>query len=347
MELLNFTDRERETYNVQIKFSLLWECALGIAAFTNTPLLETLDKPVGFWSNLKKTFSKEMLGQLEFVEKNNTWKSLLQLLHKEDFSNLTEFSSYIEDLSNKDLKFTCLPFLGDKHQNLREEAALANLAAIEEMTKLTVKNPFLPRYIEFICSVEPSFLKEHLIKVISSWYHSVVEKELETYYSILETDYRTKHLRLSKMYPEELVKWATGGVVYKPEPSVHSVLLIPQFVYRPWNIEADIEGKKVFYYPVANESITPDDKYTPNNSLILKHKALGDEARLRIIKLLNESTHTLQEMSRKLDIGKSTIHHHLKILRAARLVEISESKYSLRRKVLDSIHKEMEQFLNQ
>ena len=33
-----------------------------------------------------------------------------------------------------------------------------------------------------------------------------------------------------KMKPEEFVEWATGGVHYMPEPSVHHVLLIPNNV---------------------------------------------------------------------------------------------------------------------
>ena len=48
------------------------------------------------------------------------------------------------------------------------------------------------------------------------------------------------------MAPEELVEWSTGGVIYMPEPSVNHVLLIPQIIYRPWNIEADIEDTKCF-----------------------------------------------------------------------------------------------------
>lgn len=147
------------------------------------------------------------------------------------------------------------------------------------------------------------------------------------------------------MSPEELVEWATGGSTYHPEPSVYHVLLVPQYVYRPWNIEADIEGVKVFYYPAANESIYPDDKYHPSNLLVNKHKALGDEVRLKIVKHLAESDCSLQTITNKLEMGKSTIHHHLKILRSAKLVEIVESKYRLKKNALDALGKELEQYV--
>jgi DNA-binding transcriptional ArsR family regulator len=85
----------------------------------------------------------------------------------------------------------------------------------------------------------------------------------------------------------------------------------------------------------------------PNYFLVQKHKALGDEVRLKMIKLLYERDYTLQEITEKLELGKSTAHHHLKILRAATLVEIKSSKYRLRDKSINSLSKELEIYLNQ
>lgn len=346
MEVLRLTSRKRETYKIQLDYSVLWECALGIAAITNTPLINTLEKPLDYWQGIKSSLPNDLLKHLDYVERNNTWKALLQLLHKEKFSNLSEFTSYIQDLPDNDLKFVCLPYIGMEFQVIRQKAALSEDSAIDEMKILTSGNPFFPRYIEFISHSNTDNLKKHLISVMRGWYEDVIQKDLKKLNTILRTDYETKKEMSKKMTPEELVEWATGGVTYLPEPTMNNVLLIPQYIYRPWNIEADIEGTKVFYYPIASESISPDDRYAPNNFLVLKYKALGDEARLRIVKLLFEEDRTLQEITNQLDIGKSTIHHHLKILRAAKLVEINESKYSLKNKAIELIAKELSHFLN-
>lgn len=45
MDILQLTSRKRETYHVQLTYSLLWENALGIAAITNSKLLQTLERP--------------------------------------------------------------------------------------------------------------------------------------------------------------------------------------------------------------------------------------------------------------------------------------------------------------
>lgn len=249
-------------------------------------------------------------------------------------------------LSEVDLKYICLPFLGEKYEGQRHLAASGDVTAIHELEELTQDHPFFSTYIRFICDVHVQVLKSHLIAVMTGWYESVIQKEEEQILSILKRDYEAKNEMNKKMKSEEFVEWATGGVNYMPEPSVHNVLLIPQMTYRPWNIEADIEDTKVFHYPVANESIHPEDLYEPNYFLVQKHKVLGDEARLRIVKMLFEKERTLQEITERLQLGKSTVHHHLKLLRAAKLVDIHEGKYVLRKKAVQSLAKELDAFLN-
>lgn len=345
MDILNASSRKRETYKVHLKFSTLWECALGIAAITNTPLLNTLEKPLDYWNTLKQSLSEELIDYLDYVEKHNTWKALLQILHTNDFMSIQEFTEYINQSQEYDLRITCLPYVGMNFQDLRSKSAAQDKGAICELKNVTKDNPFFPNYIEFISLVDINELKNHLINVMKEWYESVIIPNEKQLIEILENDYNTKMQMLNIMTPEEFVEWATGGITYLPEPSVHKVLLIPQYIYRPWNIEADLEGIKVYYYPVANESISPDDKYIPNNFLVEKFKAVGDEARLRIVKLLYEQDRGLQDITDQLDLGKSTIHHHLKILRAAKIVEISNSKYSLKKKSVESLLKELDFYL--
>ncbi len=64
------------------------------------------------------------------------------------------------------------------------------------------------------------------------------------------------------------------------------------------------------------------------------YKALGDERRLRMLSILNEGDAGLMEIAERVDLAKSTTHHHLRILRSAGLVRVTvgENKsYSLRR----------------
>lgn len=348
MNVLNIAGRQRESYQIHLDYSLLWESALGIAAITNSRLFDTLEKKREFERQLEM-MPRELSLELNYVEKNNTWKCLLQLLHSYQITSpeVNKFVAYINDLPEEELKFICLPYIGDNAQEIRKRAAQGSKESLHALKELTSEISFFPTYIEFINQVNVAELKNHLISVFSKWYETFIHPISEELDAILKNDFENKAVMQKKMNAEEFVGWATGGISYVPEPSIQNVLLIPQLTYRPWNIESYIEGTKVFYYPVSNESISPGDRYLPNYFLIQKHKALGDEVRLRMVKLLFERDYTLQEIAEKLELGKSTAHHHLKILRAATLVEVKSSKYRLRDASLNSLYKELELYLNQ
>jgi len=337
--------RRREKYSVEIKSSLLWESALGIAAITNEALISTLDLSEKDKELINKSLTKDMKQQLEYVKKHNTWKTLLQILHQEDFENLDLFSKYVESLSSKKLKSIAIPYLGKETKELINELLKGSDEALKELQHLTKDNNFMPSYIEFISKVSVEELKTHLIEVMSGWFKAIIEPNKEKLDSILLRDKALKEKMLKNLEPDQFVEWATDGVKYPPEPSVHKVLLIPHYIYRPWNVEADLEGVKVFYYAVSNESISDESKYVPNKLLVQRFKALGDETRLKILKIIKEKNTTLQELTTELELGKTTVHHHLKILKSARLVSQSSNEYKIVDNVIDNIKTEFNGYL--
>jgi DNA-binding transcriptional ArsR family regulator len=52
------------------------------------------------------------------------------------------------------------------------------------------------------------------------------------------------------------------------------------------------------------------------------YKALSDERRLRILRRLSEGETSLDELTELLDLSKSTVHHHISILRGAGLIRV-------------------------
>ncbi|ARI79054.1 ArsR/SmtB family transcription factor [Halobacillus mangrovi] len=345
MELFSTSTKGRETYRIELKQSLLWEAALGLAAITNDALIQTLEYPKENWEEIRNSLSPSLEAEVQYVREKNTWKTLLQLLHQKDFQTMKEFRSYIKDLPSNDLRFISIPYFGESYQHKRRQAAQGSIEAVRELQKLTNENAFFPEYISFICDTDVGKLKNHLVEVMEGWLGTVIQPNQEEMSRLLARDVESKKAMEEKLEAEAFVEWATNGITYRPEPSVYKVMLIPQYIYRPWNVEADIEGAKVFYYPVANESIQPNDPYVPNQMLVQKYKALGDETRLRILKLLNEKSMTLQELTEKLEMGKTTVHHHLKLLKLARLVAAPSSRYELNVQALTTLPKELNVFL--
>ncbi|WP_163579749.1 ArsR/SmtB family transcription factor [Gracilibacillus saliphilus] len=347
MELYSTSTKlSKNKYSVEIKASLLWESALGIAALTNDSLIETLDISRKNRELIDHSLSKVMKEHLEYVRKNNTWKTLLQILHQKDFDQLSSFVEYVTKMSSKELRDIAIPYLGKEYLHLKNELLEGSERALHELQKITINHPFLSSYLEFIKGVSVEELKNHLIEVMSGWFESIISPEKDRLETILLKDKASKEKMLNRLEPEEFIEWATDGVKYSPESDVNKVILIPQYIYRPWNVEADLEDVKVYYYAVANESIS-DEKFVPNKQLVQRYKALGDETRLKILKMIKGGHLSLQELTNELKLGKTTVHHHLKILKSARLIsQISTNNYEINQRAMEFLPIDLSLYLD-
>jgi DNA-binding transcriptional ArsR family regulator len=154
--------------------------------------------------------------------------------------------------------------------------------------------------------------------------------------AVLDRDAEHKRALAKTMNAPQLVELATNGVTFEMQTDVDGIVLIPSVVLRPWVTIAHRDRKRIFCYPVAEEHLTADPD-SPPMRLIEIYKALGDERRLRLMRLLIDGPISLAEITERIDLAKSTVHHHLSILRQAGLVLITlgaDKEYSLRQDAL-------------
>jgi DNA-binding transcriptional ArsR family regulator len=120
-----------------------------------------------------------------------------------------------------------------------------------------------------------------------------------------------------------------------PEQRIRRIVLAPTYFGRPYNSLTKVGDAQVIVYPIADSSLGSADRLTPPNSTLRLYRALGDESRLRILKILAERDRYLTEIANELDLSKPTIKHHLAQLRSAGLVTVTDqgnmTYYSLRR----------------
>ncbi len=150
--------------------------------------------------------------------------------------------------------------------------------------------------------------------------------------SILEHDARQKEALAGTLPPDRLVEAATNGVTFAMQPEVSGVVLVPAIVTRPWVVIAEHGSLRIFAYPVADESLAADPE-APPDWMVKFYKALGDERRLRILRILSEGPATLGELAERTGVAKPTAHHHVSMLRRAGLVRVTvgtDKEYSLR-----------------
>jgi DNA-binding transcriptional ArsR family regulator len=87
----------------------------------------------------------------------------------------------------------------------------------------------------------------------------------------------------------------------------------------------------------------------PPVRLVRLYKALADERRLRILKMLMTKSYSLQELADEFGVAKTTLHHHLAILRTAGLVRIQSNEhfYSLRPNTLSEVSELLNTYLKE
>lgn len=165
----------------------------------------------------------------------------------------------------------------------------------------------------------------------------------------LEADAAAKRALTETTPPQELVELATCGISLEPAPGREVVLLAPQYHYRPWNLLWTYRGLRAFLYPA---DALPPVAGEPPPALLRLTRALADESRLRLLRFLAATPRGFSEVVRHSGLAKSTVHHHLVVLRAAGLVRVHDradgsTTYSLRGDALAALGPRLEGFLRE
>jgi DNA-binding transcriptional ArsR family regulator len=218
----------------------------------------------------------------------------------------------------------------------------------EALTDLTCDMPETKRQAVVAFLTNPSAMKAPLLGVLEAWLppFQTIESRVR---EIIERDVEMRAADVQALAPVELVEKTTGGLRWLSEPGIRRVILAPSYFARPYNMLLSADDWRLFGYPVADAAIEGDDALAPPQSVVRLHRALGDETRLRILKLLTDGDRYLTEIASQLELSKPTIKHHLALLRAAGLVTVTEegglTYYSLRRPRLDEASVELKRFL--
>ncbi|HEY8813598.1 MAG TPA: ArsR family transcriptional regulator [Candidatus Dormibacteraeota bacterium] len=178
-------------------------------------------------------------------------------------------------------------------------------------------------------------LRESMVEITKLWHRDLFAREEEKLVSILERDARAKGELTRHLSPARLLEEATNGFIWVDQPGVDTIALVPTWIMRPWTVDGLSGSAAVISYPVADESLGGNGDAVTARAVKLA-RVLSDESRVRAIQLLAAEPLSLMELAAKLDLNKSTIHHHLAELRAAGLLKVpmGTKRYSLRPEAL-------------
>jgi DNA-binding transcriptional ArsR family regulator len=162
----------------------------------------------------------------------------------------------------------------------------------------------------------------------------------------LRTDVRLRRRRLSEEGPASVLAEVAEGLTYAPSPAPSRVVLIPAPAVRPIVVVVDEVRRTLIFHPptVALESASPEEASRPD--LLAATRALGDEMRLGILNVLRSGERSATDLAMEMSAPRTTLLHHLALLRAAGLIETSVGAgnttiYSLRRASITALSLEI------
>ncbi len=224
-----------------------------------------------------------------------------------------------------------------------ERAAQGDIDAVRQLVAALPHACHLGDLLEF----EPEEMRELIASVLER-VAEVIAPVLAKWRDVIERDATNTAAMAKTVSPEVLVEQVTNGVTFEMQPQVSGVLLIPSVVIRPWVVIAEHYTLRIFAYSVSAETLAADSD-APPAFLVDTFKALGDEKRLRMLGALAERDMGLKELAERVDVAKSTAHHHVRILRSAGLVRVivgdDDKRYSLRRDSVPEAGRLLETYL--
>ena len=210
-------------------------------------------------------------------------------------------------------------------------AAEGDAEAIDELVAVAreYSSPDKCESLQLAINRDPAEAKQALLDLLSGWYEHVFPRLEPPDRTLAERDAEAKRELVQSVPPEQVVERLAPGIQWAPGPDIDRVVLFPAYSPRPWVYMSEYKRVKIFCPPItADRTRTAGDPA----ELVRIYKALGDEKRLRLLKLLQDGPISLADAAKEIGLAKSTTHHHLAILRQAGFVLIREGDdtYQLR-----------------
>jgi DNA-binding transcriptional ArsR family regulator len=346
----------RQPLIVEIEASPAYEFLMTLCTFSEGEHRVEYEVGKEWFDDVRKMASADLLALIEqfSFHSHEIWEHMLGLVYNSPAPrDVPAFIAHIEAIDPLELRLHMMGYYVREHCRVTSpeiifQAAQGDIEAQRNLLKTSFPDDVeWQRTLRWLLSLEQVATKNLLLEIFRGWYHEVFRHQEQYIMPILERDVETKRaLRLTHS-AEQLIEMATGWE-YVPEPGIRRIVLVPSYIMRPWNADAEMNGTVIFCYPVAEESISADRDMPPAR-LVKLAKALADERRLRILKKLATGSYTLQEMADDLGIAKTTLHHHIITLRSAGLVRmnLSDKRWSLRQYMVNNVGELLNTYLKE
>ena len=250
------------------------------------------------------------------------WMGLLGLIasapHPHDPEQVFD---WLAKINPQRLRRWMLGYLGQYADNaLIEQAADGDSDAVREIIG-TDKPQDLVDQVVAIFEMDPVEGRDRMAAALTRFRNEVFSHFEPEFGGAISRAAAARRAMATRDDVKAVIEEVTNGLDYEVPIGVSRVILVPSVVVRPLSLIDLQRDTLIVMYAVADEFMDSDPE-APPSWLVKTYKALSDERRLRILRRLAEQETSLDELTEMLGLSKSTVHHHISILRAAGLVRV-------------------------
>jgi len=205
------------------------------------------------------------------------------------------------------------------------------------------------RAVRQLVRSDPEVVRDELLFTLRLWNERVFEAEAERIIGILERDAERTRAAAAERGPLDLIDHLTDGMRWAIDARFDEVLLAPTYVARPVVYYVEHRDMTLLMYPVAEESVQGGELAVPGR-LVKLAKALADEGRLKVLYALRDHDLPVRELAERLGVPRTTLWHHILILKDAGLIRTTgsgpgQTALQLREEAVPDVGELLERFL--
>jgi DNA-binding transcriptional ArsR family regulator len=344
----------RSRFEVLARPESIFDVMLALwSAFDGDKMAKEHEVGKKFFDTFRKAIPAETIDEMKSVglHQGSMWATLLTYVASraplgDDEALLQWFETTPDDIAGDilcELAWSADTAEVEQAVNTRDPAALAAvLPAVKENARSCVSTAL---------QVPADAMGPTLANVLRSVRETAYRDLLEPWGSAIAASAESTRLLSGSLDPHELIERVTNGIAYDIPLGARQLVLVPTVTLRPWTLVSDFGDSVVVAYAVADEHLEKDPDAAPG-WLVRFHKALGDDKRLRILREVADGGSTLGELTEVLGLAKSTVFHHIGILRAAGLVRVvlgsqedGIKSYQLRHQALADADLQLQKYL--
>jgi DNA-binding transcriptional ArsR family regulator len=337
---------ERDGPNVRVAYGPAFELVAELAAFTSGPARASLDSGKAWIREVRSLAGTELVKRVERYTLGVYAELATVALEAPKPRGAAELIATLEAFPADALRRRLLGADSPLNRSMLSDGAFKRALAGDAAARTEIPTGLgadrsARQAIERLLDSTPDAVKAEILGVVADWTTRVFPRFASDAAAAIDRDAAARERQLGGESGRAVLAAATNGVAFNPSPWVTEIVIVPTVALRPFIIPIELRHTAMFIYSVADEAFDVDPAAPPRR-LVKVAAALGDELRLRVLHVLRDESLSASEIADRLDVDRTSLHHHLGILRSAGLLTIRDDgvrgwHYALREDGLEEV----------